>query len=136
MIEMKNDRPTQLGLFVEPGQEEALIEPAYDSINAHQETNSIVDIEALRVQLLTWGAKHRYPCFGFPYTFPPTGAVDRRYGGLPHGLQGWKREMAHPSQQDRYPGEWLTKVIEQIKRYDLGVYDIPEQISHIADDRE
>jgi hypothetical protein len=128
----KVDRPTQLGLFVESGRGEE--ESQVSLINAH--LNPIeVDSKALRSQLLSWGAKHHFPAFSFPYVYPGDDQ-EKRWGLLWSGELSWRRNIANPNQDDRYPGEWLEKAMEQIKRYDSGVNDIPEQITRIADERE
>jgi hypothetical protein len=88
------------------------------------------DIDAMRVAFLTWGEKHDYPSFSFPFTYPARNTdKDRRVGLLYHGKDRWEAELKRHTQREEYPGEWLIKALEHVARFDSGICEIPEQIS-------
>lgn len=78
------------------------------------------DTDALRAWLLTWGKRHGYPGFSFP--FSRYDQTDRRYGLVYAGEARWKSDLQPPhTQREWYAGEWLVKCIEQVRRYDSGI---------------
>jgi hypothetical protein len=106
--------------------------------SAVQVAQQIDATEPPRAWLLAWGEQHRYPGFSFAFHYPPRNEdKDRRFGRMGRGKEQWEQETLPPhNQRERYPGEWLEKCIEQVKRFESGECEIPWQINSIADDKE
>lgn len=105
---------------------------------AVQVAQQIDATELQRTWLLEWSVQHRYPGFSFAFHYPPRNEdKDRRFGRVRRGKAQWEQDTLPPhNQRERYPGEWLERCIEQVKRFDSGECEIPWQVSSIADDKE
>ena len=126
----------QLNLFDMPDQE---VRPPTFSPPVPNLTDK--DGVAMRSWLLVWGEHHHYPGFGFPFDYPAAyqrgHQGDRRYGGITAGKQGWMTDTQPPyNQREHYPGEWLVKAIEHVKRFESGECSIPWQISQRGKSKE
>jgi len=113
-----------------PEEEPIIPSPIVDNINISESiwrrcqktplTLKDADIDAMREWLLQWAKRNGYPGFWFP--FSRNNPVDRRGGVVYAGEARWKGDFGPPhngqGRQEWYPGEWLVKCIEQVKRYD------------------
>lgn len=133
----KDSAEKQLSLWDDGTNAPAATPPQVQQPEAAPAHNEL-DLEAMRSWLLAWGEKHRYPGFSFPFHHPPRNEdADRRFGRVRRSKAGWEEDTQAPHNQfERYPGEWLEKCVEQVKRFDSGEEGIPYQVSYIADDTE
>jgi hypothetical protein len=130
-----NSPKEQLGLWVEmeeipsqpnQGEPAPLEEERWQQIQ-RTSTPTEADIQAMRVWLMAWGERNGYPAFGFPFHYPPRNEdTDRRFGLLSWGKDQWEQKIQSPhAQWECYPGEWLIRAIEHVKRFESGVHSMP-----------
>ncbi len=97
------------------------------------------EIQLLRGRILAWGKTHHYPGFSFPFNHEVhtnPAVKDRRFGKMNRTQQGWEESMRLPHRQrENYAGEWLTKAMEHLQRFDSGEMSIPWQSKDHPEDQ-